>query len=235
MRVLLVQNCEVEGFGLYGEHLRANRIDHVVHHAYRGRGLPEMEGFDAFIAGGTPLSANAVERHAFLKDELALLERVVRSGRPFLGVCFGGQLLARVLGAGVRRSPVREIGGAEVELTPEGRASPLLRGFPDRLPVFQWHADAFDVPGGAVLLARGTDCPNQAFGCGRAFGLQFHLETTADEAAVWADEYDSELAALGRSKQEVVRECREREGAMGPLAHRLMDNFLGMAGGRGPG
>ncbi len=129
MRVLLVQNCEVEGFGLYEEHLSSRGIDHVVHHAYRGGAFPGMGGFDAFIAGGTPLSANAVERHAFLRDEWALLERVARSGRPYLGICFGAQLMARVLGAGVRRSPVREIGGAEVELTTEGRASPLTRFF----------------------------------------------------------------------------------------------------------
>lgn len=234
MRVLLVQNCEVEGFGLYGEHLRSRGIDHAVHHAYLGGAFPGWEGFDAFIAGGTPLSANAVEKHVFLRDERALLERVARSGRPCLGICFGAQLMARVLGAEVRRSPVREIGGAEVELTQEGRQSPLLRGFPTRFPVFEWHGDTFDVPGGARLLARGVACPYQAFGLGSVLGLQFHLETTAGEAAAWADEYAEELAALGRSKEDVVRECREREGDMGPLAHRLMDNLLGMVSENSP-
>ena len=226
MRVLLVQNCEVEGFGLYERHLRSRGIEHAVHRAYRGEAFPDLDGYDLFIASGTPLSANAVGEHGFLRDEWALLERVARSGRPFLGICFGAQLMARVLGAEVRRSPVREIGGAEVVLTPKGMESPLLMGFPTRFPVFEWHGDTFDVPHGAQLLARGAACPNQAFGRGNVLGLQFHLETTADEAADWADEYAEELAALGRSKEDVVRECREREGAMGPLAHRLMDNLL---------
>jgi GMP synthase-like glutamine amidotransferase len=235
MRVLLVQNCEVEGFGLYEAHLRGCRVDLEVHHAYRGGAFPRIEDLDLVMASGTPLSANAVEHHAFLRQEWAFLQSVARSGRPYLGICFGAQLMARVLGAEVGRSPVREIGGAEVELTPEGRHSSLLRGFPTRFPVLEWHGDTFGVPPGAHLLARGTACPNQAFGRGNVLGLQFHLETTANEAAAWADEYEAELAALGRSKQDIVRECREREAAMGPLAHRLVDNLLGMAEGPGPG
>jgi len=235
MRALLVQNCESEGFGLYEAFLRERGVDCLVHHAYRDGAFPDLTGFDLVVAGGTPLSANSVGEHAFLRAEWALLERVVRTCIPYLGICFGAQLMARVLGARVGRSPTREVGGIEVELTSRGVSSPFLRGFPPRFPAFTWHGEAFGVPRGGRLLARGTGCPNQAFARGRALGLQFHLETTAEEAAAWADEYEDELAALGRSKEEVVRECREREGAMGPLSHRLMDNLLEMAAEGDPG
>ena len=45
--------------------------------------------------------------------------------------------------------------------------------------VVQWHEDAIvDLPPGAVLLARSSKYPNQAFRVGdRAWGLQFHIET----------------------------------------------------------
>jgi len=230
MRTLLVQNCESEGFGLYEAFLRERGVDCLVHHAYRDGAFPDLTGFDLVVAGGTPLSANSVGEHAFLRAEWALLERVVRTGIPYLGICFGAQLMARVLGARVGRSPVREIGGLEVELTPWGARSPFLRGFPRRVPCFTWHGETFGVPHGARLLAEGRGCRNQAYGRGRVLGLQFHLETRSDEAAAWSDAYALELASIGKPKADVVRECREREPAMGPLARRLIENVLEIVG-----
>jgi GMP synthase (glutamine-hydrolysing) len=226
MRVLVIQNCEAETVGLYEAHLRDRGIPYRVHHAYRGGDFPSVGDFDAFIMGGTPLSANSVDEHAFLGREWRFIKELVRADAPYLGICFGAQLLARALGAEVRRCPAMEIGGYEVELTEDGRASPLLKGFPDRFPVFHWHGDAFDVPQAARLLATGEGCPNQAFSRGRALGVQFHLEVTAAEAARWADAYAPELATVGRTRERVVDECRERESAMAALAGALLDNLL---------
>jgi GMP synthase-like glutamine amidotransferase len=95
---------------------------------------------------------------------------------PILGLCFGGQMRARVLGAEVRRSEESEIGWLPVrskdpDLVPEG-------------PWFQWHFDVFGAPPGAEVIAESDLCP-QAFVWGRSLGLQFHPEVTREIMDDW--------------------------------------------------
>jgi hypothetical protein len=73
-----------------------------------------------------------------------------------------------------------------VEVTAEGRADPVFAAAPDELVTLQWHGDTFDLPDGAVLLARSPAYPNQAFRVASAYGVQFHLEVTPDMAREWA-------------------------------------------------
>jgi GMP synthase-like glutamine amidotransferase len=231
MRVLIVQNDETESLGLYEQYLSEDGIDHQILHAY-GLGpispFPSVEAFDAFIIGPTPISANDVESHNFLRREWSFLGEVVDSRKPTLGVCCGGQMLARRLGGKVSRSPEREVGGYEVRLTEVGETDPLFAGFPRDFPVFHWHAEMFQVPPGGDLLVKGAPCPIQAFGLGSVRGVIFHLEITSADTARWADAYPKELGAVGKTKEQVVEECRVKELEMRRLANLLMDNFLAM-------
>lgn len=229
MRVLIVQNDETEGLGGYERYLKRFRVDHTVFHAYdieEEDAFPPVELFDAFVIGPTPISANDVDGHLFLRREWGLLGEIVESGKPCLGVCCGGQMLARVLGGEVVGSPEREVGGYEVRLTEEGLEDPLFAGFPEEFPVFHWHGDVFRVPPGGSLLAEGDPCPVQAFGHGNVRGVIFHLEIGVREAARWADAYPGELEAVGKTREKVLEECRAREPEMRWLADRLMMNFL---------
>jgi GMP synthase-like glutamine amidotransferase len=231
IRVLIVQNDETESLGLYEQYLSEDGIDHQILHAY-GLGpispFPSVESFDAFIIGPTPISANDVESHNFLRREWSFLGEVVDSRKPTLGVCCGGQMLARRLGGKVSRSPEREVGGYEVRLTEVGETDPLFAGFPRDFPVFHWHAEMFQVPPGGDLLVKGAPCPIQSFGLGSIRGVIFHLEITSADAARWADAYPKELEAVGKTKEQVVEECRVKELEMRRLANLLMDNFLAM-------
>jgi len=232
MKVLIVQNDETESLGDYEQHLKRFRVDHTVFHAYdmeEEDSFPPVELFDAFIIGATPISANDMDDHLFLRREWEVLGEVIESGKPCLGVCCGGQMLARRLGGDVVRSPEKEVGGYEVRLTEEGRADPLFRGFPGEFPVFHWHSDMFQVPPGGRLLAEGDPCPVQAFSHGNVRGVIFHLEIGRREAARWADAYPGELEAVGKTREKVLEECRARESDMRWLANRLMENFLGLS------
>lgn len=229
MRVLIIQNDETETLGLYEAYLRELGTEVRVLHAYRRAPdelFPPVGEFDAFIIGPTPISANAVEDHAFLRSEWGYLGRIIESRKPCLGVCCGGQMLARRLGARVWSSPEKEVGGYEVRLTEVGGVDPLFEGFPAEFPVFHWHSDMFEVPPGGGLLVEGRPCPIQAFGLCNVRGAIFHLEVTSSEAARWADAYPSELEAVGKTRTQVIKECAEREPEMRELAYRLVDNFL---------
>jgi GMP synthase (glutamine-hydrolysing) len=227
-RILLIQNNTTENLGLYEAFLR-ERVDVDVIHAYSmevGEVFPETKEYSAFVVGPTPISANDVGKYQFLTQEWEYLSRIVASGKPILGICCGGQILARLLGAEVVRSPRKEVGGYTVNLTDDGLADPLFRGFPRDVPVFHWHSDMFRIPPGGKLLARGDPCQIQAYGWRNVWGLIFHLEINHFEAERWTSAYSEELNAAGKTREQVLRECVEREPEMRLLSKRLIENFL---------
>jgi GMP synthase-like glutamine amidotransferase len=226
MKILVIQNCKTESIGLYEEYLNKKGIDYHIFHAYTGKRFPPIKQFDAFIVAGTPISAYEIHKYRFLRNEWRYLKKVIKLDKPYLGICFGAQLLARMLGAKVRRNPVMEIGGYEVKLTSFGKKNRFFRGFPSSFPVFHWHGDTFDLPKKAKLLIKGVDCKNQAFSCNKAIALQFHLEVTSRQARIWADKYINGLKKVNKTKEQVVRESQTGEKKMKKLAFLLLDNFL---------
>lgn len=229
MKVLTIQNCEIESFGAYESALRARGAEIQPIAAWRNPPFPEPADHDMILVGGTPLAAYDADAHPFLRAEISFLTAAVRQRVPCFGICCGAQLLASVLGADVRRNPEREIGVYEVSLTARGREDPLLEGFPDPFPVFQWHGDTFDIPAGADHLAEAPACRHQVFRRGTTAGVQFHLEVTAAEAGCWADAYAPELADFGKTRDQLMSECRAHEPETLQLAARLLDNFMKLA------
>jgi GMP synthase (glutamine-hydrolysing) len=133
---------------------------------------------------GGAMHVDQEERHGWLREENALLERVLADGVPTFGVCLGGQLVAKALGAPVRRMPSSEVGWFDVDLTREAGEDPVFGGLPERFTTFQWHSYCFELPEGGVALARNERCL-QAFRAGAAWGIQFHPEVTRDDLAEW--------------------------------------------------
>lgn len=205
MQMLVVQHVAGEGPGLLQEVLerRGWKLDVRCMDA-RNTVLPDDLGvYDAMVVLGGPMGAYEEDSYPYLGQVQALIRQAVARRLPVLGICLGGQLIARALGAGVKPNHVKEIGWHEVSLTPAGRLVPLFAGLPPTFPVFQWHSDTFTLPKGSYLLARGEACINQAFVYGAsayggyAWGLQFHLEVTPEMISQWAGSYADELAEYG--------------------------------------
>ena len=160
MKLLALQNCESEHVGIYATHAKTIGHSIDIFRAYLNERFPDLADYDAILIGGTPTSVNDIAQHAFLREEFGFVSKAVERGLPCLGICFGSQLLAKVLAAEVHRCETPEIGGYEIELTAASKTDPVLKGFPERFPVFQWHGDTFDIPEGASLLATGQPCRN---------------------------------------------------------------------------
>lgn len=161
--------------------------------------IPDLSGYDALIALGGPQNADEDDCYPYLAQEKRLLRHVIEHDIPYLGMCLGGQLLARALDAPVHRQSCIEIGFFEVQLTGEGRRDPLFAGLSGYQQVLHWHEDTFDIPVGAVRLATSDGAENQAFRFGRrAYGLQYHIEVTPAMLGTWLNypEYRQELIRM---------------------------------------
>lgn len=184
MRVLAFRHVPFEGAGLIVPVLESHDVGLDYADLYLpGAVMPDVSKYDGLIVLGGPMSAN--DDLDYLRLEMEMLRAEVLRGRPVLGICLGAQLMARALGAAVRRNPVKEIGWYEIECTPAASGDSLLGGV-SREPVFHWHGETFDLPPGAQLLASSQRCRHQAYRVGEcAYGFQFHLEVTPGMIADW--------------------------------------------------
>lgn len=224
--ILIVQNCEFETAGTTVEYVRERKMPFMLVHSYAGHALPDPSDISALIVMGCPESVTRLDEFDYLKRLFQFVSAGVRLDLPYLGICFGGQLLAKVLGAEVNPNPVKEIGTCSVRLTDAGKNDSLFAGFDNIFDVFQWHGDTFKVPFGAKLLVEGDDCKNQAFRKGNLVGIQFHLETPLDETSVWCAQYAHELVEVGKTREQVIDGYRAIAGQTKDRNYRLLDNFF---------
>ncbi len=194
-----------------------------------------LEGYQGLVVLGGPMCVGEMHLYPHLAHEIEMIEQALRNDIPVLGICLGAQLLAKALGAEVRRNSRKEIGWHDLGLTPEGKMDPLLGQFSERERIIQWHSDTFDIPAGAVHLATSPLCPNQAFRYGdKAYGFQFHLE--ADTALVerWltVPKHLKELEELkGKiDADQIRRENQEHMGRQMELSRLTFGEFIRLLG-----
>jgi GMP synthase (glutamine-hydrolysing) len=184
-----------------------------------------LESYDAVMVFGGSMHADEEATHPWLRHEEELLRRLLDARVPVLGVCLGGQLVAKAAGAWVGRAAEPEIGWHPVELTPAAARDPLFARLPQRFEALQWHYYAFDLPNGAIELARSPVCP-QAFRLGElAWAVQFHPEITLRMVEDWLDE--PEEAPLDR--EALQRETRARIAEWNAIGRELCTGFVGVA------
>jgi GMP synthase (glutamine-hydrolysing) len=227
--VLIIQNCEAESAGTIIDYLSDRQIPFQEIHSYRGEPLPEPARFSAVVCQGCPISVREDEQHRFLRDLRTIVAQVIRADMPYLGICYGGQLLAKLLGTRIEPSRVKEIGVYTVRLTEEGKSDPVFGVLGNSFPVVLWHGDTFGIPFGCRLLVEGTECVNQAFRHGRQVALLFHLEATESLLLSWCEAYHQELAEVEKSVAELLKEFRPIADRLKQVNYAFLDSFFSLA------
>ena len=233
MTILVLDHSSPGGLGAYAAALERAEARWETVRAYTGQQLPDWRGYDGIIALGGPMGAADDALLPWIADEKRLIADAVRAGVSFWGVCLGAQLLAASLGAAVYRGAALEVGIRRVTLTQAGLRDPVLSALPAVTDVMEWHRDTFELPAGAVLLARSRRCAHQAYRLSsNAYAVQFHLELSARSASKWR-EFPGYRGVLHKAKHSkaisVPGRLEEEEPQMQALESELLTRWLARA------
>lgn len=231
--VLGIRHHQPHQLGIVARALEEAGIPYGYFDAWTDTDWPDPDRVSALVVLGGEMNADELARYPFLGRERSFLRQAVRDGVPVLGICLGAQLLARAFDAPVTTSPLLELGFHPVRTTPEGSMDPFTAPF-DGVPVFQWHADTFEVPPGAVRLAEGDQVLNQAFRIGRAcYAVQFHPEATLEGIAAWAERWEVDVRRAGRTPAGLLEEAETRLPAQQAASLSALRAFTELASERG--
>jgi GMP synthase-like glutamine amidotransferase len=177
--------------------------------------FPDPRDFDAVIAFGS--FSHIYEIHeAWIVREIEYIAQLHRQGIPYLGICFGAQILAESLGGRTVRAERIEAGLITFD---PGYTCPIAPG-----PWFSWHSDKVELPDNIDVLARTAIAP-QVFQSDHSIGVQFHPEVDTELMEEWIRIGGHELAGVLE-----VDDFRRAWAAHEPAAERntkeLLDWFL---------
>ncbi|MEY3473229.1 MAG: hypothetical protein RLY22_732 [Actinomycetota bacterium] len=228
MKALFIQHDHISPPGPVADRLRHHGFEIVeelvvpessfrepnVHYEF-----PNLDQYDLIIPLGAPWGAwDDACIGNWLQPELDWIRTAVETNKPVLGICFGGQLIARAMGGSVGRAPACEIGWKDVwtdrpEIVPSG-------------PWFQFHYDRWVVPPGATEIAR-NPFASQAFILNKSLALQFHPELIGSALQGWLDWDGRELVEKdGQDPDVMMAQTYAYEEAATARTNSLIDGFL---------
>jgi GMP synthase (glutamine-hydrolysing) len=184
VRALLICHEEAAAPAVLGRLLVERGVDVTQHVVLAADGsppdtaFPPLDGVDLVVSFGSFANVYDTSVRSWVEPELDLIRDALADDVPFVGVCFGAQLLAEALGGRVERAPVTEIGAVRIDRT-DAVSDAVPAG-----PWFTWHEDRVVLPDDVDVLGR-TDHAVQLFRRGRAVGLQFHPEADHDLIEGW--------------------------------------------------
>jgi GMP synthase (glutamine-hydrolysing) len=196
--------------------LAADQLEHL---RVESRPLPaiDLADYSGVILGGSSFNISDAQKTAVQlrveADLAALVDEIVDTDFPFLGMCYGVGTITTHLGGRIDRTFSEPVGAIEVTLTTAGVDDPLLAGVGPAFHAFVGHKEACNgTPPGVVMLATGTDCPVQMYRVGdNVYVTQFHPELDADDLAARMRIYQhagyfdpaelDELIAMARSSR----------------------------------
>ena len=192
LRCIVLQHLTFEGLGSIEDALID--LNYIISYKKAGIDLitqDEILDADLLVLRGSPISVNDTANYPWLIGLSDLIQKRLSRDRAVLGICFGAQLIALLMGSKVYDAK-KEIGWSLLKLSLEGMKSCLVEL--QNKQVLHWHGQTFDLPVGAKLLASSETTENQAFSIGKnILGLQFHCEISGKAIESWLIAHNYEL------------------------------------------
>ncbi|WP_138754407.1 type 1 glutamine amidotransferase [Paenibacillus sinopodophylli] len=205
-------------------------VNHNGHHLVMrepslGVDLGWIDELDLLVICGGPMSVYEEELYPWLVEEKQFVQHAIALGKKVLGICFGAQMIAELLGSPVYKNEHKEIGWHTVNRTSDEHS--WLSGLSESFLSFQWHGDTFDLPNDTRLLAYSDACKVQAFAYeDHVLALQFHLETTpACMEEMFANWYAELIEAPYIQSAEQIRSCYGQSKQSHKALHRILDRI----------
>ncbi|ADC65814.1 glutamine amidotransferase class-I [Ferroglobus placidus DSM 10642] len=218
MKVVAIQHSPVEPLGYIEKILEEKGIAFDYERVYETNEVRARYASHIIILGG-PMGAYEDDLYPFLSEEKNLIREAIKNNLPILGICLGAQLIASAMGSKVYPYK-KELGWYDVKKVGDDE---ITRGLPEKMRVFQWHNDTFDLPNDSKLLYEGKVVRNQAFRLGKAIGLQFHIEMTLDLIKTWL-KYEKGMDEEEKSK--IIEDSKIFLPEMQRSCKILLENFL---------
>jgi GMP synthase (glutamine-hydrolysing) len=182
--ILILQHLTDDAPAYLGTWLQRNGLPFEVRDTEAGQAYPaDCAAYSGLCVLGGEMSAN--DDLPSLRQAERLIVEAMAAYKPVLGICLGGQLMARALGARVVASLAPEIGWQTLQLHDTETARHWFGAAPEQM-VCHWHYEAFELPAGAHALGTSAACQHQAFSIGPHLATQFHVEMDEAKLRLWA-------------------------------------------------
>jgi GMP synthase-like glutamine amidotransferase len=229
MRAHCLQHVPFEDMAAISGWLEKNNFEISYTRFYEDAGLPDVFEIDWVIVMGGPMSVNDTKQYPWLKAEKDFISECIAMNKTIIGICLGSQLIANSLGCKVYPNTQKEIGW--YPLTKNKKVNiDLFDALPEKLTVFHWHGETFDLPEEAMLIASSEACVNQIFTIyPNVIGFQCHFETNDETLKDLSEECEPELKATGKyiqNAQEMKEGLKTYALSMHKVLYSILDKML---------
>ena len=196
LRFLSIEHVRQEGPGSIGMYIQGRGASLVRCRQYQHPHFPAShDEYDVLMVMGGPMGVDDTEQYSWMSHELHFIREAITQGKRVLGICLGAQMIAKVLGAEVRKNSCKEIGWFPICFEDAFVRTAVGHKVKRQMDVLHWHGDAFAIPQGAIRIAGSEACANQGFLYEKhVLAFQFHLEMGEQEVSVMMEHFSGQLS-----------------------------------------
>lgn len=195
----------------------------------------KLDDYAAVIVGGgpsnvsDPLHKQPAHQRRYEPQLYDMLDQIVASDFPFLGICYGMGLLTKHQGGVVSKRYAEPVGAIDVVVRRQHKDDKLVRHVPESFKAYVGHKEAVErAPGSAVILASSASCPVQLYRIGsHVYATQFHPELTADSLALRIRAYKDMGYFAPEEADGLIEEAYRHDVSLAnTVLRRFLENYL---------